>query len=75
MGAQSLHHAKGSLGEFFRLIARKLGTPQAITATAHKLARIVYHLLRTNHYFAKSRRAGLFSFASVAQRPALGVLM
>jgi hypothetical protein len=26
---------------------RKLGKPQAITATAHKLARIVYHLLST----------------------------
>ena len=29
--------------EFFRRITRKLGKPQAITATAHKLARIVYH--------------------------------
>jgi transposase len=45
MGAQSLHHAKDYLGEFFRRITRKLGRPQAITATAHKLARIVYHLL------------------------------
>jgi hypothetical protein len=42
MGAQSLDHAKDYLGEFFRRITRKLGRPQAITATAHKLARIVY---------------------------------
>jgi hypothetical protein len=36
--ANSLHHAKDYLGEFFRRITRKLGKPQAITATAHKLA-------------------------------------
>jgi hypothetical protein len=47
MGAQSLHHAKDYLGEFFRRITRKLGRPQAITATAHKLARIIFHLLST----------------------------
>jgi len=40
MAANSLHHAKDYLGEFFRRITRKLGKPQAITATAHKLARI-----------------------------------
>ena len=45
MGAQSLHHAKDFLGEFFRRITRKLGKPQAITATTHKLARIVFHML------------------------------
>jgi len=46
MAANSLHHADNYLGEFFRRIARRLGKPQAITATAHKLARIVFHLLR-----------------------------
>ena len=47
MGAQSLYHAKDYLGEFFRRITRKLGKPQAVTATAHKLARIIFHLLST----------------------------
>ena len=51
MGAQSLHHAKDYLGEFFRRIVRKLGKPQAITATAHKLARIVFHLLSTKESY------------------------
>jgi transposase len=41
------HHAKDYLGKFFRRITRKLVKPQAITATAHKLARIVFNLLRT----------------------------
>jgi hypothetical protein len=42
MAANSLHHSKGYLGEFFRRITRKLGKSQAITITGHKLARIVY---------------------------------
>ena len=54
MSAQSLHHAKDYLGEFFRRITRKLGRPQAITATAHKLARIVYHLLGTKEAYNES---------------------
>ena len=51
MGAHSLHHAKDYLGEFFRRITRKLGKPQAVTATAHKLARIIYHLLSTRESY------------------------
>jgi hypothetical protein len=51
IAANSLHHAKNYLGEFFRRITRKLGKPQAITATAHKLARIVYHLLSTKEAY------------------------
>jgi len=35
----------------FRRITRKLGKPQPITATAHKLARIVYHLLLTKEAY------------------------
>lgn len=52
--ARSLHHAKDYMGEFFRRICRKLGKPQAITATAHKLARIVYHLLSTREAYDES---------------------
>ena len=54
MGAQSLHHAEDYLGEVFRRITRKLGRPQAITATAHKLARVVYHLLTTGQAYDES---------------------
>jgi hypothetical protein len=54
MGAQSLHHAKDYLGEFFRRITRKLGRPQAITATAHKLARIVFHVLSTKEPYSEN---------------------
>ena len=48
LAAHSLHHADNYLGEFFRRMKRKLGPAQAITATAHKLARIVFHLLKTH---------------------------
>jgi len=51
MAANSLHHANDYLGEFFRRITRRLGKPQAITATAHKLARIVFHLLSTKEAY------------------------
>jgi transposase len=54
LAARSLHHAKDYMGEFFRRICRKLGKPQAITATAHKLARIVYHLLSTREAYNES---------------------
>jgi hypothetical protein len=54
MGAHSLHHAKNYLGEFFRRITRKLGKAQAITAAAHKLARIIYHLLSTKEPYTES---------------------
>ena len=58
MAANSLHRAKDYLGKFFRRITRritrKLGNPQAITATAHKLARIVYHLLSTREAYNES---------------------
>ena len=54
LGAYSLHHANNYLGEFFRRITRKLGKAQAITATAHKLARIVFHLLSTKQAYDES---------------------
>jgi transposase len=54
MAANSLHHATDYLGEFFRRIARRLGKPQAITATAHKSARIVFHLLTTKEAYNES---------------------
>jgi transposase len=47
MAAQSLQGSQSALGEFYRRMRAKLGAPKAITATAHKLARIIYHMLTT----------------------------
>lgn len=46
LAARSLHHSKSALGAFFRRIKSRHGTPMAITAAAHKLARFVYSLLK-----------------------------
>jgi transposase len=45
--AQTLHHSKSYLGTYYRRMRAGLGAPKAITATAHKLARILFHLPRT----------------------------
>jgi len=47
LGAHCLYHAQNYLGDFYREMKWRLGAPAAVTATAHKLARIVYHLLST----------------------------
>ena len=43
--AQSLARSQSALGAFYRRIRAKHGGPVAITATAHRLARIVYFML------------------------------
>jgi transposase len=57
MAAQSLHHSKSALGDFYRRMRAKLGAPKAITAAAHKLARIIFHLISTRQEFDDSRFA------------------
>lgn len=46
LAASCLHHSQSALGAFFRRLKARLGTPKAIVATAHKLARLVYRLLK-----------------------------
>lgn len=46
LAARSLHSSASALGAFFRRKRSQLGAPKAITATAHKLARMVYSMLR-----------------------------
>lgn len=46
LAASCLHHSRSALGAFFRRMKARLGTPKAITATAHKLARYVYTMLK-----------------------------
>jgi transposase len=46
LAAQSLHHSQGALGGFLRRMKGRLGTQAALTATAHKIARIVYLALK-----------------------------
>ena len=53
MGANSLCRAKGYFGEFFRRMRARLGTAQAIPPTAHKIARILYHVLSTKEPYTE----------------------
>jgi transposase len=54
VAAQSLHHSDSALGAYYRQMRAKLGAPKAITATAHKLARIYYHLVTTKQAYDES---------------------
>lgn len=54
LAAQALHHSDSYLGAFYRRLRAKLGAPKAITATAHKLARIYYHLVTTKQAYDES---------------------
>jgi hypothetical protein len=46
VAAQSLARSDCALGAFYRRIRARHGGPKAVTATAHKLARIVYFMLK-----------------------------
>jgi transposase len=46
LAAQALWQSKTYLGDCFRRWKARLGTPKAITAMAHKLARILWHLIK-----------------------------
>ena len=46
LAANGLHRSDSALGAFLRRKKSHLGVPKAITATAHKLARIIYATLK-----------------------------
>jgi hypothetical protein len=46
MAAFTLFNSKSALGAYLRRQRARLGAPKAITATAHKLARLVYSMLK-----------------------------
>ena len=46
MAANALHRSDSALGAFLLRKKAHLGAPKAITVTAHKLARIIYSMLR-----------------------------
>jgi len=47
MATQGLHRSDTFLGDYFRRMKARMGAPRAMTATAHKLARIVCHMVTT----------------------------
>ena len=51
LAAHALFRSQSYLGAQFRRLRTRLGTPKAITAMAHRLARLVYRLLRYGHAY------------------------
>jgi transposase len=54
MAASSLYRSKTALGAFFRRMRSRLGAPKAITAAAHKLARILYRMLTNGENYREA---------------------
>ena len=67
MAAQSLRTSPSSLGAFFRRMRSKLGPAKATTATAHKLAKILYHMLQGKNPVSGTRCRVLSAQRSRAQ--------
>ena len=51
MAAMSLSHSDSALGAFYRRLCSRMDKPRANTATAHKLARMVYFMLTRGEDF------------------------
>ena len=51
MATQGLCRSNTFLGDYFRRMKARMGTPKAMTATAHKLARIVYYMITTQQEY------------------------
>ncbi|MBW4690454.1 MAG: IS110 family transposase [Lyngbya sp. HA4199-MV5] len=80
MSAQAAGKSHSALGAFYRRLRTRLGTPKAITATAHKIARLFYQLWTTgqgyvdpgeNYYEQRCRERTLKQLQKRAQ--ALGM--
>ena len=55
MAAQALSHSHSALGNYYRLMRARHGPAKAITSAAHKLARIIYHMLKYREPFDPDR--------------------
>jgi len=55
--AESVARSDSSYGAYYRSMRARLGPRQAIVATAHKIARVVYHLLKTGEPYQEEGAA------------------
>lgn len=71
MAASTLYRSQSALGAYFRRMQAKFGSPKAITATAHKLARLVYSMLKDGSaYHPEGRRCRAGGRRATVQRTA-----
>lgn len=57
LAAQGLHRSQCALGAYYRRMAARSGAGKAITATAHKLARLVYAMLTKGEAYVEHTQA------------------
>jgi transposase len=53
LAATALEHSRSALGAYYRRMKAKLGAAAAVTATAHKLARILYRLVKHGEAYVR----------------------
>lgn len=53
MAATTLERSQSALGGFYRRMKARLGSAEAVTATAHKLARIIYRLIKYGEAYVR----------------------
>lgn len=53
LAAVTLERSKSALGGFYRRMKGRLGAAEAVTATAHKLARIIYRLIKHGEAYVR----------------------
>jgi transposase len=47
LAAQGVANSKSALGAFYRRLRARIGAPKALTATAYKIAKIIYRMLKS----------------------------
>ncbi len=53
IAANTLHSSECAFGAFLRRMKMRLGSPKAITALAHKLAKLIYIMLKYGHEYVE----------------------
>lgn len=53
VAATSLERSQSAMGGFYRRMKARLGDAEAVTATAHKLARIIYRLIKHGEAYVR----------------------
>jgi transposase len=62
VAAQALHRSNSALGGYYRQMKARLSPGQAITATAHKLARLYYRLMKHGEPYLAQTQAQYQAF-------------
>lgn len=71
LAAYAVARSETAVGAYYRSMRARKGPQQAIVATAHKIARIVYHLLKTGEAYAVDHGSAWSFFRGLAHYKSL----